>query len=449
MVAERAAAQREQAAAARIEPTQGDNGAESTNQPDPSPEAAEDPEMATPAQPATPETPEAATPETEDTPQAEQESNAAPSAPDTAESAAKDSADESNPAADSVPVPSMEDAEPAPEPVEQPVAAEPSGELPLWTGPGELPLWTGPEDTDPAQDSFDVIADFAAVKDAWNEHVPADRGTGDDLFAELDEPLNRLEALFAEVAAKVKPAPAAAPAAAVQSTEPDAAAAPSPGEQEAPPKAFDPQQSAEAVNAALRDADAHAPALQDLPEWQRIQSVRGAFGHLMHVIKERAGEHLGNFMADSRVSDWLRRVSIRACEKVAEWAQGAADKMRRPDERGTDKREGLPSAEALQRLGDAALEYSRPRHRGGGTPPPPSNGAANPVDIPAMRKMGEALNRPMPGAKRGVSTAAARGRSTTTAKKGGKKPAPGGTEQARHLRRDGVEQQQTRKPTQR
>ncbi|WP_225077637.1 hypothetical protein [Streptomyces sp. CoT10] len=71
-----------------------------------------------------------------------------------------------------------------------------------------------------------------------------------------------------------------------------------------------------------------------------------------------------------------------------------------------------------------------------GTPPPPANGSANPVDIPAMRKMGEALNRPMPGAtKRGVSAAAARGRSTTTAKRGGRKAAPGGTEQAGHLRR--------------
>jgi hypothetical protein len=71
------------------------------------------------------------------------------------------------------------------------------------------------------------------------------------------------------------------------------------------------------------------------------------------------------------------------------------------------------------------------------------------VDIPAMRKMGEALDKPLPGAKRGVSAAAARGRSTTT-KRGGKKPATeGGAEQAGHLRRGGAEQPQARKPTQR
>ncbi len=97
--------------------------------------------------------------------------------------------------------------------------------------------------------------------------------------------------------------------------------------------------------------------------------------------------------------------SIAACEKVAGWAQAAADKLRRLDERATDRREELPSAEALLRLGDAALEYRGPRRAGGGGTPPSANG----VDIPAMRKMGEALNRPMPGAKRGVSAAAARG----------------------------------------
>lgn len=412
----------------------------------PLPDLPEDPEMATPARPATPETPEAATPEpaleTDDAPQAEQETTTAPSMSAAAEPAVEASTEDSGPSAGG---------EPAPAAAESPAAAEPSG---------DLPLWTGPADADPAEDSFDVVADFAAVKEAWDERVPADKGTGDDLFAEVETELHRLEALFAEAVAKVKPAPepepapAAAPVAAVRDTGPESAAAPPPGEAEAAPEGIDPQESADAVNTALREADAHAPDFRDLPEWQRIQSVRGAFGHLMHVIKERAGEHIDKLMADGRVSNFVRRVSIRACEKVAGWAQAAADKLRRPDERGTyergtDKREGLPSAETLLRLGDAALEYSGPRHRGGGTPPPPTNGAANPVDIPAMRKMGEALNRPMPGAKRGVSTAAARGRSTTTAKKGGKKPAPNGTEQAGHLRRGGAEQPQTRKPTQR
>ncbi|GGO98249.1 SNF2-related protein [Wenjunlia tyrosinilytica] len=455
MVAERAAAEGQEAAAAvpaSAEPARDDN-AQQTPAPAPEPADApgpeqpadeestdqfapsrepENPEMATHAQPATPETPEA-----EETPQAEQETAAAPSAPDAAEPATEASAD-------GEPAPSADDTEPAPATVEPPAAAEPSG---------ELPLWTGPADSDPAEDTVDVVADFHAVKDAWDEHVPADKGTGDDLFAEVEEELHRLEALFAEAVAKVKPAPepepapSAAPAAAVQSTESDSAAAPPPGEPEAAPKDPDPQQSADAVNSALREADAHAPDLRDLPEWQRIQSVRGAFGHLMRVMKERAGEHFGKLMADGRVSDFVRRVSIAACEKVAGWAQAAADKLRRPDERGTNKREELPSAEALLRLGDAAFEYGGPRRSGGGTPPPPANGAPDAIDIPAMRKMGEALDRPMPGATKRVSTAAARGRSTT-AKRGGKKTTPG-TDQAEHLRRGGAEQQQTRKPNQR
>ncbi|MGW1037557.1 DEAD/DEAH box helicase family protein [Streptomyces antibioticus] len=355
-------------------------------QPAPLPDAPEDTEMATPAGPAAPESPEA----------------------------------------------------PAPD-----AAAEP--ELPLWTGPAED---SGPEEDRP----LDVVADFAAVQEAWDEHVPAEQGTGADLFATLEGELARLQELFADAVGEQQPAPEAAPApapaAAVQGSEP--AAAPAPAEPEKPEAQRDPQQSAAAVNTALREADAHAPALRDLPEWQRIQSVKGAFGHLMHVMKERAGERFGKLMADSRVADFLRRASLKACEKVAEWAEKGAEKLRAADDRGTDKRGELPSAEALLRLGDAASDYRGPRRPGGGTPPS-SNGAADPVDIPAMRRMGEALNRPMPGAKRGVSAAAARGRSTTTKRgSGGKKSASGnGAEQAGHLRRGGAEQPQARKPTQR
>jgi hypothetical protein len=68
------------------------------------------------------------------------------------------------------------------------------------------------------------------------------------------------------------------------------------------------------------------------------------------------------------------------------------------------------------------------------------------VDIPSMRKLGDALACPIPGAKdvRGprVSTAATRGKSTT--RQGAKKPS-GATEQAGHLRRGANEEQQTRK----
>ncbi|MEV6147036.1 DEAD/DEAH box helicase family protein [Streptomyces sp. NPDC051992] len=398
-----------------------------TDQPAPLPDAPEDTEMATPARPATPESPEASGPD-----------------------GAAESGEEQLPA-DMTQREGRVEREPAAEPAPPAAAEEP--ELPLWTGPAED---SGPEEDRP----LDVFADFAAVREAWDELVPAEKGTGADLFATVEDELQRLETLFADAVAKLnppaepQPAPEAepaleaepAPASATEGQQPaEPAAAPAAAAPAEPEKAEadrDPQQSAEAVNTALREADAHAPALQDLPEWQRIQSVRGAFGHLMHVMKERAGEHFGKFMADSRVSNFVRRLSIAACEGVAGWAQAAADKLRGPDERGE-----LPSAEALLRLGDAALDYRGPRRAGGGTPPS-TNGAADPADIPAMRKMGEALNKPLPGAKRGVSAAAARGRSTTT--KRGKKPAPGGsTEQAGHLRRGGAEQPQARKPTQR
>ncbi|NGO40665.1 DEAD/DEAH box helicase family protein [Streptomyces ureilyticus] len=367
-----------------------------TEPPAPRPDAPEDPEMATPARPATPENPEAA----------------APAQAETVE----------------------------------PASPEPFGDLPLWTGAADT---SGQTEDRPV----DVVADFASVKEAWDETVPADKGTGEDLFADVQAGLLKLQQMLADAVPKVEPAPEAPPAAEVQSTpvapaEPEPVAAAPSGEQETQ-EDRDPQQEAGAVNTALGEADGHAPALQDLPEWQRIQTVRGAFGNLMRVIRERAGEHFGRFMGDGRVAGFFRKVSIRACEKIAGWAQAGADKLRRNDESdGTEQGRDLPSAEALLRLGDAALEYSGPRRGGGSTPPPPANGTApSTVDIPEMRKMGEALERPMPGATKHVSTSAARGRSTTTRR--GAKNSANGTEQAGHLRRDGAEQQPTRKPNQR
>ncbi|WP_455361269.1 DEAD/DEAH box helicase family protein [Streptomyces sp. SYSU K21746] len=379
--------------------------------PAPSPEAPEDPEMAAPARPAKPESSE-------------------PAAPTSADTGAA--------------------AEPGDQKPELTEIAEPAAPAPT----GELPLWTGPEETSEQTEDrpVDVVAEFAGVQEAWDEHVPADKGTSEDLFADVQADLLKLQQMLADAVAETAPAPEAPPVTTVQpaaaaESAPAPATAPPSGEQEAPKADRDPQKEAGAVNTALRQADEHAPALQDLPEWQRIQTVRGAFGNLMRVIKERAGEHLDKLMGDGRVADFFRRVSLRACEKVAGWAQAGADRLRRDDERGTEQREDLPSTDALLRLGDAALEYSGPRR--GGTPPPPASGAPDAVDIPAMRRMGEALNRPMPGDTKRVSTAAARGRSTTTAKRGAKgaKKSANGSEQAEHLRRSG-EQQQATKPNQ-
>ncbi|MFI0901752.1 hypothetical protein [Streptomyces sp. NPDC020983] len=395
--------------------------AQATEPAAPRPDAPKDPEMATPAHPATPENREAADP-------------APPTAPAGAEPGK---------------------GQPARAEAESPTAAEPVGDLPLWADPMDAP--------EPAADRpLDVVGDFAAVQEAWDEHIPAGNGTGADLFASVEEDLVRLEALFAEVVASrapaVTPEPQAAPEAA-----PASGPAPADAEQPAPPpppaepkattKDRDPQQRADAVNTALREADTHAPTLRDMPEWQRIQTVRGAFGNLARVIAERAGEHLNNLLADGRLGDYLRRVSIRVCETIAKWAQAGADWLRKGGQRDADGRGELPSAEALLRLGDATMDYRGPR-RGpsadGADPASPAAAQASTVvDVPAMRAMGEALNRPMPGATKRVSTAAARGRSTT-AKRVAKKTASGtasGAEQPGHLRRPGTEQPQAPKPT--
>ncbi|MGW0188194.1 hypothetical protein ACWDV7_20815 [Streptomyces sp. NPDC003362] len=302
--------------------------------------------------------------------------------------------------------------------------------------PGELPLWIGtqasPADTamtEPAAGQVDVRAEFQAVMEAFTEHVPPKNGTAQDLVADLDADLDALQRAFAEAVAP--PAPVQADAAAEPGVE---TTAPVP-------------QQADDVNAALQRADSHATTLQDLPEWEKIQTVRGAVGHLFRVMRERAGEHFDRLMGDGRVGEFFRKVSIRACEKVAHWAQAAADRLRR---RGEEKDSDAPAAGALRDLADAATAYSSPAGRRSGPPPASRDAAPTTVDIPAMRQLGEALSRPLPGAKDGrgprISTAAAWGRSTT--RHGAKKPS-GSAEQAGHLRRGGAEQQQSHKPTQR
>lgn len=96
-----------------------------------------------------------------------------------------------------------------------------------------------------------VVADFAPVQEAWDEHVPAEQGTGADLFASVEEGLQRLEVLLADAVAKAEqPAHEAPPAVAVQPTTAAApsepAVAPSSAEQKP-----EPEYDASAVNVAL------------------------------------------------------------------------------------------------------------------------------------------------------------------------------------------------------
>ncbi|POX58841.1 hypothetical protein C3492_35505 [Streptomyces sp. Ru62] len=320
----------------------------------------------------------------------------------------------------------------------QPVAVRQPGELPLWTTSTETPP-AGTAVTEPPAGPLDVRTEFQAVLEAWEEHVSPENGTAQDLVADLDADLATLQRAFAEAVAPA--APAAPPAA----TDPATAAPDKSVEAAAPPPG--PQQAAD-VNAALQQADTHDTALQDLPEWRQIQTVRGAFGHLFRVMKERAGEHFDRLMGDHRVGEFFRKVSIAACDKVAGWAQAAADRLR---QRGEGNGPDAPAADALRGVADAATGYASPS----GPPSASRDAASATVDIPALRQLGEALSRPLPAAKAGrVSAAAARGKSTT--RRGSKKPngiakKPGAAaKQAGHLRRGGAEsQQQNHRPTQR
>ncbi|MFD8415502.1 hypothetical protein ACFV2Q_27695 [Streptomyces sp. NPDC059650] len=320
--------------------------------------------------------------------------------------------------------PITQDSPPAADAAESAAAVEPA---PL---PDDLPLWTadGPDHEEPVP--LDVHASWEGVKEAWTQYVPPGQGTAEELTEEVRADLLTLQTFLAELAGA---APTAASLLAEDTTTLRVSAAPSgvPDGRTWP---------AAAVNEALRQADTRAPDLHDLPEWQRIQTLRGAFGHLWKVMKERAGDRFDQLLSDRRVGGFFRQISVRACEKIGDWAHSAADRLR-----GRDR---LPSAEALLHLGDAAFTYGNPRRGVQSAPPPASAEGPAVVDVPAMRRMGEALAKPMPGARPTVSAAAARGRSTTV-RRSGKKPAAGGTEQADHLRRGGPEQPQTHKPQQR
>ncbi|MFI9155713.1 hypothetical protein [Streptomyces sp. NPDC053367] len=330
-----------------------------------------------------------------------------------------------------------------------PDAVEPTSE--------ELPLSTTTESRSIQTNDHpaDMVASFSDVMEAWNETIPAEQGTAADLWASVEADLRTLQQQLAEAVAGGPPeaAPDSAPGPSTQTTL-EAPAAPgwaSPSALPADPD--DATHLAQVVNVALQQADAHASTLQQLPEWQRIQTVRGAFTHLWRVIRERAGEHWGRLLQDDRVGNFFRGVGVRVCEGIASWAQRGADRLRRS---GQEALTTLPSAEALLRLGDAALAYSgRPHSAGTAVPSVPVSGRE--VDVPTLRRMGQALARPLP-AQQGVRTppapagprvsaAAARARSNTVARR------PAGpassAEQADHLRRSSGEQQPGRRPNQR
>ncbi|MFI8265551.1 hypothetical protein [Streptomyces sp. NPDC085665] len=318
------------------------------------------------------------------------------------------------------------------DPLEAPAAEHPElrKSSPLW-GTDDLPVsaYTGAENglEEPAEaaDGGDLVSGFAEFQEAWDVTVTV-AGTSAELADDVHADLITLQDLITEALSDVSPRESSAP----------------PEEPESAPER-DEHQEAAAVNASLKQADAHADSFQDLPEWQKIQTVRGAMGHLVTVIMNRAGEQLDRLLGDERAAGFLRELSALACDKIAELAQAAARKLRGEDARGADRGGDLPSAATLLRLGEAAGTFSTPRRGRGGRRSAPADRGPDRLGIPAMRKMGEALAKPMPEVRRTVSAAAARGRSTT--KRYAKKPASDTAEQAGHLRR-AANQNQPSKP---
>lgn len=302
------------------------------------------------------------------------------------------------------PVPAPQAASPAPVPLEERAwanakAAAPRAQrmLPLWTGnglpegggwtvldgvlydgygaptwklktptgaPGQvqtpmsppLPAAASPEagPTEPTEDAYDPAdlwaADpiepvdlheaFTRAEEAWADTVPPELGTAQDLRAAVDNDLRILEQQWRRTA----PGPPAATG--IAGPQPVAA----------PAGTADARQAAAAVNTALQEADRHAPALKDSPEWQQLQTVRGATAHLWDVIKEKAGPYFERLADDVRVQGFWRTVSARTCDTIGRWAQAGADRLR-----SGDKRPDLSTADALLKVSGAALAYSSPR----------------------------------------------------------------------------------------
>ncbi|WP_327267157.1 DEAD/DEAH box helicase family protein (plasmid) [Streptomyces sp. NBC_01232] len=209
-------------------------------------------------------------------------------------------------------------------------------------GPDAMPLWQDPDSQPHLRKPVAAPA----------SHIPPEYP--DDQWPEFEEALAAWDELGLPVpAAEVRAAVAADLAVLNPRTqEPAAATAPA-----APASPSQPQASpavpaaATAVDKAAAGADVHAHTLKDHPEWQRIQSVRGALRHVWDVMKEKAGPYWEKLREDVRFQGFWKTVSIRACEAISVQAAALANRLRP----GTGD---LPSADALLKLSDAALTYS-------------------------------------------------------------------------------------------
>jgi hypothetical protein len=210
--------------------------------------------------------------------------------------------------------------------------------VPQWrlrTAPGARPLTETPAETAAYEPVGLGQAFTSTVAQAWADIVPPEHGTVEDLLEAVDAPLRELE----EQWRRTVPGPWA-----------DGEQHPRPARTGPVPSPHDPGP----VEAALRQTDSHAAALQDFPEWRRLQTVRGATAHLWNVLREQAGEYFGRLQTDLRVQGFWRTVSLRSAAVIGRCAQALADRMQ------SSLREDPPMARALRKLSDAARAYSTP-----------------------------------------------------------------------------------------
>ncbi|MEU5811527.1 hypothetical protein [Streptomyces sp. NPDC047718] len=114
------------------------------------------------------------------------------------------------------------------------------------------------------------------------------------------------------------------------------------------PATTPPGDAAAAVETALRKADTHTSALKDLPEWRRIQTVRGALQHVWDVLQTKAGPYWSTLATDIRIQGFWKTASIRACEAISSQAVSLAKRIQGD----------LPAATALMELSSATITYS-------------------------------------------------------------------------------------------
>jgi N12 class adenine-specific DNA methylase len=257
---------------------------------------------------------------------------------------------------------------------------------PLWTddaprgsgGSGE-PQETAPQpaapDSGPPED--ELWDGFDQMLQAWADHVPAEQGTAEDLRTTLAEDLQALDRAG-------RPDNDRWDRVAGARSEPPSESAPAPTED-----------AAAALSTAVAAADSHADRLRDLPEWQQLQTVRGAAKHLFDTLQKRAGERWNDFWNDSRVQGFWRTVSIRTAEAISRLATWAADKLH------AGAAADRPAAEAVSEVSRAAAAYVTSA-RGPATPtdPPadsrggaPSTGAVR-EDTPQQVQAGTAAADP-------------------------------------------------------